>query len=81
MNTTPDERYIELLREASEGRVGRLHLIQHAARLGVSIPALLELLATRNAERDGPNRAVVCCDPNCETLCYRLIDIKSGRMN
>jgi hypothetical protein len=81
MKTATDARYMELLREASEGRVGWLHPIQYAAGLGVSIPALLELLATRNAERDGPNRAVVCCDPNCETLCYRLIDIKSGRMN
>jgi hypothetical protein len=81
MNTTSDTQYVEFLREASAGRVGRRHLVQHAARLGVSIPGLLELLAIRNSEASGPNRALVCCDPGCETLCYRLVDIKTDRMN
>ena len=81
MNATPESHYIELLHEVAAGRLNRFQIVQHAVRMGVSIPDLLGLLATRHSESEGPNRAVVCCDANCESLCYRLIDIKTERMN
>ena len=81
MNTSTESAYSELLQEIGQGKLSHAKVVLHAVRMGVSVSGLMDLLAIRHADSHGASRAVICCDDDCTTLCYRYVDIVNPRMN